>query len=249
MSEPLRARNLSAADSSGAARIDTPMVILREGDWLVAYFGAMQQVASWAIVGGGVRRARTVAWLQVREPDLRPPVNAEEFLRSRLCAAGLPDAVGLLTSRDLDSYCDVWRSYRDVRARCIATVGLGNALRAGDPPGVVARIGTINVLTHVSVPLSDRAMLEALCLTAEAKALAVREAIIPSQLTREPASGTGTDCLIVAAPEVGEPERYVGKHTVAGHLIGAVVHDAVSNGIQIWKRDRAASARRRAQLP
>lgn len=249
MSEPLRVRHLTAAFSSGAGRIDAPMDVVREGDWLVAHFGAVQQVASWAIVGGGIRRARTVAWLQVCDADLRPPVNAEEFLRSRLSDAGLPDAVGLLTSRDLDSYCDVSRSYRDVRARCVATVGLGNALRAGDPPGVAARIGTINVLTHVSVPLSDRAMLEALCLTAEARSLAVREATIPSQLTREPASGTGTDCLVFAAPDVGKPERYVGKHTVAGHLIGAVVHDAVSNGIQIWKRDRAASARRREQLP
>jgi adenosylcobinamide amidohydrolase len=229
----------------GSARAsEAPVTLTHDGAWLVVRFAELQRMASWAILGGGLRRGRTVAWLQVADVDLRPPVDAREFLRSRLEGAGIPDAAGLLTSRSLHAYVDVQASHRDAAARCIATVGLGNALRAGDPPGPAGRIGTINLLCHVSGPLSDEAMLEALALAAEARALAVREASVPSQRSGEPASGTGTDCIVIAAPTAGEAAQYAGKHTVAGHLIGRVVYEAVSRGAAEWQRDRAAASAR-----
>jgi adenosylcobinamide amidohydrolase len=215
-----------------------PADVTQQGNWLVVRFSAPQRTVSWAIVGGGLRRAQTVAWLRVFETELRPPVNAQRFLRSRLRAAGIPDAVGLLTSRDLASNVDTTRRFGDWSARCIATVGLGNALRAGDLPGPAGKIGTINLLCQVSAPLSLEALLEGLALAAEARALAVREAALPSQLSGEPASGTGTDCIVLAAPEGKEPTRYVGKHTVVGHLIGAVVYEATHRGAEQWKEER-----------
>jgi adenosylcobinamide amidohydrolase len=120
-------------------------------------------------------------------------------------------------------------------------VGLGNALRAGDAPGPAGRIGTINVVCHVSVALCDEAMLEALALAAEARTLAVHEAGIASRLSGKSASGTGTDCIVIAAPVAGEPFRYAGKHTVIGHLIGRTVHDAVRCGVEQWQRERASA--------
>ena len=75
-----------------------------------------------------------------------------------------------MTSRDLRPYVDLERTYREVSCRCIATVGLGNALRAGDPPGPDGRIGTINVLCRVSVGLTDEGLLEAIALASEARA-------------------------------------------------------------------------------
>jgi adenosylcobinamide amidohydrolase len=235
---------LSISTGESARAREAPVTITQEGAWLVARFAELQRMASWAILGGGLRQGRTVAWLQVSDADLRPPVDAREFLRARLEAAGIPDAAGLLTSRSLHAYVDVQASHRDAAARCIATVGLSNALRAGDPPGPAGRIGTINLLCHVSGPLSEEAMLEALALAAEARTLAVREASIPSQLSGEPASGTGTDCIVVAAPVAGEAAQYAGKHTVLGHLIGHVVYQAVSRGVAEWQRERAAASAR-----
>jgi len=224
---------------------DAPEVeVVRAHRWLVVRFGEYHTTASWAIVGGGLRRTLTVAWHQVSEDELRPPVDACDLFRERLHDAGISDAVGLLTSRNLESYVDITRSYGDIEARCIATVGLGNALRAGDPPGPAGRIGkigTINVFCRLSVSLSTEALLEALALATEARALAVREASIPSTVSGEPASGTGTDCVVVAAPEHGAPARYAGKHTVLGHLIGTAVRDATTQGVETWKRERGAS--------
>ena len=122
---------------------------------------------------------------------------------------------------------------------CVATVGLGNALRAGDPPGPAARIGTINLLCQVGVPLREEALVEALSIAAEARTLAVREAGVPSRMSGAPATGTGTDCIVIAAPERPDGARYAGKHTGLGHVIGAAVHDAVARGAAAWLAERA----------
>lgn len=213
--------------------------VTRAPGWLVARFAVDHAVVSWAVVGGGLRTAREVAWLQVSNGDLPPELDAVEYLRGRLADAGLADAVGLLTTRRLDSYLDVTVEHDDATARCLATVGMGNALRAGDPPGL-SRFGTINLLCQVSTPLSLEARLEALALAAEARSLAVREAVLPSTRTGRPASGTGTDCIVIAAPAEGAPAAYAGKHTAIGHVIGAAVYQATQRGIEDGLREWAA---------
>ncbi|HEX7240672.1 MAG TPA: adenosylcobinamide amidohydrolase [Longimicrobiaceae bacterium] len=219
--------------------------VVREGRWLVARFAEPHAVLSWAVVGGGRRRAEAVAWHQVVNAELCPDTDPRELLRGRLDAAGLPDAVGLLTSASLDGFVDVEKESGRLAARCVATVGLGNALRAGDPPGVgstiaAAKVGTINLLVRVSAPLTEEALAETLALAAEARTLAVLEAGVRSLRTGLPATGTGTDCIVVAAPEGGEPLPYAGKHTEAGHLVGAAVEETVRRGIEGWTRRQAA---------
>jgi adenosylcobinamide amidohydrolase len=222
-------------DPARAPALVEDLAVEHDGDWLIARFSAPQSVASWAFVGGGLRRVTTVAWLCVRDADLRPPVDERELLRDRLTMRGLTGAVGLMTSADVSRYADASRAWGAHRARAIATVGLGNALRAGDPPGPAARIGTINVLCAIDLPLTDEALLEAMALATEARALAVREADIASRRTGLPSSGTGTDCIVIAAPDAPDPARYAGKHTDLGHLVGATVIDAVTRGIDSWR--------------
>lgn len=216
-----------------------PGSLRREGCWLVVALGGPHQVLSWAVVGGGRRTASEVVWREVRDDELRPPADPEQLLREGLARIGLPGAVGLLTSRSLDAHVEAERSGGGLRARCVATVGLGNALRAGDPPGPSARIGTINLLCQLSEPLSDGALVEALSIAVEARTLAVIEGAVPSRRSGLAATGTGTDCVVVAVPP-GRGLRYAGKHTLAGHLIGAAVHDAVARGVAEWQRERGS---------
>jgi adenosylcobinamide amidohydrolase len=210
------------------------------GRWLIVRFAEEHDVASWALVGGGLGRAGSVVWHQVSEEELRPPIDARELFRARLRERALEHSVGLLTSRDLGAYVDVVESQAGVEARCVATVGLGNALRAGDPPGPAGRIrrlGTINLLCRFSEPLSCEALLEAMAIATEARTLAVRDGAVLSTVTGKPASGTGTDCVVVAAPAHGAQLRYAGKHTLAGHLIGAAAYQASRRGVEDWKRE------------
>lgn len=215
--------------------------VTRHASWLIARFSRPQRALSWAIVGGGWCETSAVAWLEVRNAELPAEVDPRALLRQRMAEHGLSDAVGLLTSRRLDAFVDVTHAADGVSARCVATVGLGNALRAGDAPVSIRPVGTINVVCHVSEPLTDEAMLEALALASEGKALAVREAGVPSFATGLLASGTGTDCIVVVCPLPGAErmaQAYAGKHTNIGYLIGHTVHTAVARGCADWKAEQ-----------
>jgi adenosylcobinamide amidohydrolase len=211
----------------------------RRDAWLIVHLGGAHRVASWAIHGGGIARARTVAWLRVLDGDLRPPVEPRAFLRERLDAAQLHDAVGLLTSADLDGYADRTETWRDCSARAVVTAGLGNALRVGDPPGPAGRIGTINVLCQLDTPLTDEGLLEAMSIAVEARTAAVLAAKVPSRRTGRGATGTGTDCVVIAAPDRTPCESYAGKHTALGHVIGAAVEAATAEAVARWQEARA----------
>lgn len=216
---------------------------MRSGAWLDVDLVRPHRCAGWTIVGGGLSFTRRVAWRQVQADDLSGGSDERAWLERELAVRReRPDAV-FLTSRDLRA----WRSAlardserSDLWARAIATVGLSNALRAGDAPGPLDRgPGTINVAVIASVALTDEALIETLALVAEARTLAVVEARIASRRSALCASGTGTDCLLAAAPVGPDPQRYAGKHTALGACVGSAVHAAVRDGIAGWLAERS----------
>jgi adenosylcobinamide amidohydrolase len=218
--------------------------VSRFGPWLIVRFASPHAVASWAIVGGGLGEADAVAWRHVEEHELRPPLDAARWLRGRMQQEALGNAVGLLTSCNLDAWVEARSAAGGAAAHCIATVGLANALRAGDPPGPYARIGTINVLCRVDVPLADEGLLEALAIATEAKTAAMLEAGVASRRTGLPATGTGTDCVVIASPVAPVRSPYAGKHTDVGAAVGAAVLDAVRAGTRAWQAKRGTEAAR-----
>jgi adenosylcobinamide amidohydrolase len=224
---------------------------------LVVSLGGPHEVVSWAVVNGGRRQADAVVWREVRSGELGPDSDARRLMRETLAQVGRPEAVGLLTARDVRRFEEERVVRGGVRARCVATVGLGNALAAGDPTTTNTAtttttgrevVGTINVLCAVSFALSEEALLEASALAAEARAAALLAARVPSIVSGRPASGTGTDCIVIAAP-VGSGsgpapfESFAGKHTACGSAIGAAVHAAVGRGIQRWLEENACAPR------
>lgn len=216
-----------------------PPRLLRRQRLLVVPLGGPHAVLSWAPLRGGRCRAEAIVWRQVTDAELGPGVDPALLLSRSLAGVGLPGAVGLLTARDLAAFDEVALSDGRLRVRCVATVGLGNALSAGDPPGAGARVGTINLLVQASQPLAEPALVEAVALAAEARTAAVLAAGIPSRRSGAPATGTGTDCIAAAAPERGgSAEAYAGKHTQLGALIGAAVREATARGVRRWLDER-----------
>ncbi len=117
------------------------------------------------------------------------------------------------------SYAAARRGDLIVGAWC--TAGCSNALRIGDPATVKAPApGTINLALVINQPLAPAAMAEALAMATEARVAAVQTAGIMSTRTQQPATGTGTDCIVVASPVGGRSHSYCGKHTLLGELIG-----------------------------
>jgi adenosylcobinamide amidohydrolase len=210
----------------------------RGGRLLIARFAAPQRVLSWAPVGGGLGETQAVVWRQTTNAELPPEVDAHTLLGDALAAAGLDGAVGMLTARDVSTFEDVTLREGELWARCVATVGLANALAVGDPPGPLTGPGTINLLCSVSCPLADEALVEVSSLATEARTAAMLERTFPSRRSGKPSTGTGTDCVVVTAPR-GEPlERYAGKHTLLGALAGGAVREACAQGIAKWLRER-----------
>lgn len=124
----------------------------------------------------------------------------------------------------------------------MVTAGLSNALRIGDPSVFSAPVGTINVLCRVGCALSQQAMLETMSLVTEARTAATMDACWPSIVSSKNATGTGTDCIAVAAPTSstdGAVATYAGKHTVIGSLVGDACYRATAMAIADWKAEQA----------
>ncbi|MCP8895139.1 adenosylcobinamide amidohydrolase [Shinella daejeonensis] len=200
--------------------------------FLVAAFAAPQTMLSWSLTRPGFTRSKAVAWLEVRDADLPLGVDPLDLLETRMAAAGHGEAVHLMTSRDVTRFETARSAAGGVEASCLATVGLSNAGRIGEPFTRGGRTGTINLLAHVDRPLCEAAMIEALSIATEARTAAVMElGLLRNGL---PVTGTGTDCVVVAAPEGAGQERFAGLHTDIGLALGRSVYDAVRAGGLAW---------------
>jgi adenosylcobinamide amidohydrolase len=223
--------------TQAAIAVGAGWVMTQRPRWLVVSFDEPVRACSWAVVGGGIVETKHVAWLEVRNADLGPGVDPKRLLLERFRAEALEPGVGLLTSRAVATYTESTVTLHGTTARCVATVGLSNALRAGDPAVPSPGIGTINLLAYVDVPLSNEGLLEASAIATEAKCAVVLEAGLRSRQSGRPATGTGTDCSVVASPRAGRftrLESYAGKHTLAGSVVGAAVERAVGEGVRRW---------------
>ncbi|HLJ44311.1 MAG TPA: adenosylcobinamide amidohydrolase [Candidatus Binataceae bacterium] len=192
---------------------------------------------SWAPLGGGVRIANLLANHQIELDD------REAMRRPRACLAAVVRAAGydprrtvaLMTGAEVARAGYALAARAGVIAGAWCTAGFSNALRVGDRATVLSsHAGTINIIVVVNRPLIRAAMAEAGAIATEARALAVLEAGIKSVRSGAPATGTGTDCIAIAAPlrPDARAERYCGKHTLLGELIGRAVLESCMRAIR-----------------
>jgi adenosylcobinamide amidohydrolase len=203
--------------------------------FLTARFAEPQRTLGWSLLHPGFAIVTDVVWVEVRNSDLGLSVDPHAFLKARLTQSGLPNALAFMTSRDIRRHHFCQRRAGAVEAACLTTVGLSNGERVGARKAHGPHAGTINTLVHVSVPLTDGAMVEALSIVAQARTAAIVET---RRVERGTAiTGTGTDCIVVASPCRGEPAAWAGLHTEVGEAIGGAVYDATRDGAEQWDRD------------
>ena len=203
--------------------------------WLDLDLGARMRVLSWSLNRPGFVTARRIVWREVRDADLTPTLDVRAWLAAALDARGAGDAVALLTSRDVSTFTQAEAAAGGCAALAVATVGLSNAERVGGRVGPGARAGTVNVAVRIGHGLARGALVEAMSIAAQARTLAVMEAglALPGGI----ATGTGTDCIAVAAPPGAE--AYAGLHTDVGEAVGAAILRAVRDGVAAWTAARA----------
>jgi len=224
--------------------IDRTLAVALAEPWLVL---------SWAPLRGGFTRANLIVNHQVelgeRAATEAPQAHLRGIVRMFRCdprsAVALGDAGNSIVAKA--TAAAVGAGYTKLEGEGLAvgawsTAGCSNALRVGDratvgvPRAVETKThraqalkpGTINIIVTISQPLSRSAMAEALQIAVEARVAAVQEAGITSVLSGALATGTGTDCIAIAAPIAAVSHRantiiYCGKHTLPGELIGRAV--------------------------
>ena len=220
---------------------DLPLELHLAPRWLMLTSTAPLRMASWAIHNGGLLEARRVAWHTVTDADLPPGVDAAAMFRARLAARGWEDAVGLMTARSVAKFHIGEATVADMRAVSVFTIGLDNAERIGAPAANTMdayRAGTINSFTWISAPLTGVGLIEALAMVVQARTLALLEHAGGDGL-KPGATGTGTDCAVVACPLSGAmPRMFAGLHTPVSHAIGLSVAQAMTAGIDEWLAER-----------
>ncbi|MDL2269924.1 adenosylcobinamide amidohydrolase [Desulfosarcina sp. OttesenSCG-928-A07] len=139
----------------------------------------------------------------------------------------------MLTGADMKNLVVKTAGYRDMKVVALITAGVeGNALRTGKDTGAWYEPGTINILVMTNHHLSPQAAARSLVTITEAKTAALWDMDIRSVQTgaENPATGTGTDSIVVVAGE-GVSLSGSGGHTKMGELIAEAVYKGVQDAI------------------
>lgn len=200
--------------------------------WLEASFDTPLRMLSWALNRPGFCMADRIVWREVRNADLPKDFEVARWFTTELAESGRADAIGFLTSRNVTRFTRATAIVDGITATVVATTGLSNAERIGQR-GKPFDFGTINIAVAVAKPLSDAALIEAMSIAVQARTVAVMTH--GRDLPQGRATGTGTDCIAIAAPP-GD-EVHAGMHTATGHAVGAAVLDAVNQGVQDWMKE------------
>jgi iron complex transport system ATP-binding protein len=212
------------------------------GTTLVIRLGGRKRVISSAPLGGGVGLASNILNHQVEangsiKAHYPPPARYLGQLASRLRLYG--KTIGLMTAVPMTQLVTVRVTVEGLWVECYGTVGVTNAVRAGEWPLRRASskeyntLGTINLIVITNASLSTAAMVGAVQVVTEAKTGVLRDHAVRSKEDLSLATGTGTDAVVIACALHGQglPQQYSGTHTIIGALIGKAVARCVSRGL------------------
>ncbi|MGH7277935.1 MAG: adenosylcobinamide amidohydrolase [Candidatus Rokuibacteriota bacterium] len=192
-------------------------------------------VVSSAVVGGGLGRARGIVNVHVAK-DFRLE-EAEGAVSALARRRGVPSPyVGLLTS--------AWTERAEVRfveahgitALAVVTVGLTHAITAGHSPVVAAGVSTINTIVVVDAIPEAAALVNAVIAVDEVKTSSLMAAGIRSG-ERQPATGTSTDAVVIAATGRGRRARFGGPVSELGWVVARATREAMEAAITRWVKD------------
>lgn len=208
------------------------------GSTLVVSFARPYHVLSWAILNGGFRpKVSHIVNHQVESSSAS--TRPAKTLRQTAGRLGLKGTVvGLMTAADVRAYSLATARHGELCASAITTAGWANLAAVGEAASFVEgesppfHPGTINLILVTNYRLTHEAMLEAVGIVTEAKVRIMYEYGLRSQATGDPASGTGTDCIAVAAGSERH-YRFCGKHTKWGELVGRASLGSIRGALKV----------------
>ncbi|TAJ07840.1 MAG: hypothetical protein EPO61_11980 [Nitrospirae bacterium] len=254
-----------SASVTRRSSIETRFLV--ESETLLIDLEKRLKILSSASCHGGLVRARYIMNHQVpanpvaapSAPSGRKWTDPAKYLKQVAGGLGVVgEAVALMTAVPMKQLVTLREEADGVWVEGFVTVGVTNAVRAGDPvkPAAAdrhAKPGTINIILVTNARLADSAMVGAVQVLTESKAAVLLAAGVPSWSGRRGATGTGTDAVVIAcgAGRSGPQLRYSGTHTKIGELIGRLVMRGVNEGLkrsERWLKRRLAQGDRQAAM-
>jgi len=219
-------------------------------DTLMIDLGKRMTILSSAPRGGGLVRARYILNHQVPDHPVtipRPTLKRKWGDPSRYLGRLATDlgmdspCVALMTAVSLKDLVILREQSADIWVEGFFTVGVSNAVRAGEPTGAAERDaesfipGTINIVLITNARLTIPAMVGVVQVATESKTATLLAESVPSWTGGQGATGTGTDAIVIVNGE-GPAHRYSGTHTKMGELIGRVVARGVLSGLLRYRQ-------------
>ena len=201
---------------------------------LVVHLPEVYRILGWAPLGGGRSRASLIINHQVEIGERAATEAPRRHLSAVARSLGHDPrrTVAMMTGAKVRRVATFTLTRGDLIVSAWCTAGCSNALRVGDSATVESMLpGTINLIVAINQPLSEAAMVEAIQIATEGRVAAVLDAHVRSTVSGKPATGTGTDCIIVACPDRLPAHDYCGKHTRLGELIGRAAMTSCSRAL------------------
>ena len=171
-------------------------------------------------------------------------LNYNEFQEKFPTSLKIPrsDLTFLSTGANMENVAVCEKSFQELTVSCLATGGVGNALRMGVDGAdwmewdgnYINLLGTIDIILLTNAPLSGGAMARAIITATEAKTATLQDMDARSSLSpQNQATGTGTDnMIVVSGKELDKTVLCTGGHTKIGELIGVSTKTAVAEAIK-----------------
>ncbi|WP_321419668.1 helical backbone metal receptor [uncultured Desulfobacter sp.] len=140
----------------------------------------------------------------------------------------------LMTGADMGNLSIRTEKVKKIKVAALVTAGvMSNAVRMGTDEGMFYEPGTINILILTNMHLTPRAMSRTIISATEAKTAVLEDLDIRSSVSgaTHPATGTGTDNIIVVAGQ-GTIIENAGGHSKMGELIAKAVYAGVKDAVE-----------------
>jgi len=191
--------------------------------------------ASSAVVGGGLGRASAIVNLHV--PKNFRGEHADRVLEAFVARRSIPAPwVGLLTGARTEKAEVATETIDGITAVAIVTVGLSNPASAGRTAVAAWLPSTINTILVVDAAATPAALVNLVMTVTEAKVMVVAEAGVRT-LDGDPASGTSTDAIVIAATGRGRRCEFGGPVSDLGWAAARAARAALSQGVDRWMRE------------
>jgi len=191
--------------------------------------------ASSAVVGGGLGRASAIVNLHV--PKNFRGEHADRVLEAFVARRSIPAPwVGLLTGAWTEKAEVATETMDGITAVAIVTVGLSNPASAGRTAVAAWLPSTINTILVVDAAATPAVLVNLVMTVTEAKVMVVAEAGVRT-LDGDPASGTSTDAIVIAATGRGRRCEFGGPVSDLGWAAARAARAALSTGVDRWMRE------------